>query len=111
MTDGPTPEQRAQLGAIGVASGLGCSVVVSLIVLIGGGILLDRRFDTMPILTLVGVALGLVVAGYQLYELSRVGLKDRPAGPLGRGLARLPGRRAATGPARGTRGTRTDGEE
>ena len=109
--DGPTPEQRAQLGAIGVASGLGCSVVVSLIVLIGGGILLDRRFDTAPVLTLVGVALGLVVAGYQLYELSRVGLKDRPAGPLGRSLARLPGRRTRTGPTRGSRGMRTDGKE
>ena len=111
MTDGPTPEQRAQLGAIGVASGLGCSVVVSLIVLIGGGVLLDQRFDTEPVLTLIGVALGLVVAGYQLYELSRVGLKDRPAGPLGRRLSRLPGRRVPVARTRGTRGTRTDGEE
>lgn len=93
MQDGPTPEQRAQLGAVGVAAGLGCSVVVSLIVMIGGGLLLDRAVGTEPVFTLIGVALGLVASGYQLWELTRVGLKDRPAGPLGRQLSRLPGRR------------------
>lgn len=97
---GPTPEQRVGLGAIGVATGLGCSVVVSLIVFIGGGVLLDRALDTTPALTLVGLAIGLFAAGYQLWELTRVGLPDRPAGPLGRGLARLPGR--PSGPARGS---------
>ena len=97
MTDGPTPEQRAQLGAIGVASGLGCTVVVSLIALIGGGVLLDQRFDTTPVLTLVGLVLGLVAAGYELYELAQVGRTDRPAGPLARGLQRLPARRRAGG--------------
>ncbi len=111
MTDGPTPEQRAQLGAIGVATGLGCSVVVSLVVLIGGGVALDERFDTAPVLTLIGVALGLVVAGYQLYELSRIGLKDRPAGPLGRRLSRLPGGRVPVARSRERRDARPDGEE
>jgi F0F1-type ATP synthase assembly protein I len=83
---GPSPEQRAQLGAVGAAAGIGCSIVVSLIAFIGGGILLDRVAGTEPVLTLIGVALGLLAAGYQLYELAQIGRKDRPAGPLGRRL-------------------------
>ena len=117
MGDGPTPEQRAQLGAVGVATGLGCSIVVTLIVLIGGGVLLDQAVDTAPVFKLIGVELGLLATGYELYELTRVGLKDRPAGPLGRGLARLSTRRAAgsgrpaTEPAEGVGGTRRSEEE
>lgn len=107
MQDGPTPEQRAQLGAAGVAAGLGCSVVVGLVVTIGGGVWLDRVFGSSPVLTLIGVALGLIAAGYQLWELTRVGVKDRAAGPLGRRLARLPtGRRSGSDP----RAARRDGE-
>lgn len=94
MFENPTPEQRAQLGAVGVATGLGCAVVVSLLVCIGGGILLDQAIDTSPIFTLIGVGLGLVAAGYQLYELTRVGSKTREAGPLGRQLAKMPSPRA-----------------
>lgn len=93
MQNGPTPEERARLGAAGAAAGLGCAIVITLIVLIGGGVLLDRRLGTTPLFTLIGVALGLAGAGYQLYELSRVGLSDRTPGPLGRQLARLPARR------------------
>ncbi len=103
---GPTPDERAQLGAAGVASGLGCAVVVSLIVLIGGGILIDRAAGTSPVFTLIGVALGLIAAGYQLWELTQVGRGDRPAGPLGRQLARLPGNRRA-----GSRSERGNEEE
>ena len=89
MTDGHSPEQRARLGAVGAATGLGCSVVVTLIVCIGGGVLLDQALDRAPLFTLLGVALGLAGAGYELYELTRIGLKDRPAGPLGRRFASL----------------------
>ena len=95
MTDGPSPQQRAQLGAVGAATGLGCAVVVSLIGFIGGGVVLDQVVDSAPLFTLVGVVLGLVAAGYELYELTRIGIKDRPAGPLGRRLANLTGSRGA----------------
>ena len=84
----PTPEQRAQLGAVGKAAGLGCSVVVTLVVMIGGGLLLDRQFDTTPILTLIGVALGLIGAGYELYQLAQVGRTDRPPSTLTRRSSR-----------------------
>lgn len=63
--------------AVGVASGLGCSVVVSLFLCIGVGVLLDRWLGTSPIFVLVGVAFGLATAGYSLYELAVLGMPDR----------------------------------
>jgi F0F1-type ATP synthase assembly protein I len=100
LADGPTPEQRAQLNQVGIATGLGCSIVVSVILTIGGGVLLDRALDTAPILTLVGVALGLIAAGYQLYELAQVGQTGRKAPPITRGVEKLAGARKQTGPRR-----------
>jgi ATP synthase protein I len=96
VADGPTPDQRAQLSAAGIAAGLGCSIVVTIVVMIGGGILLDDVFDTSPVLTLVGVGLGLAAAGYQLYELAQVGRPAKRAPLLTRGLTHLPvGRRVS----------------
>jgi len=89
MTEGPTPEQQ-DLRAVGVATGLGCSIVAALILCIGGGVWLDSRFGTSPVLTLLGVALGLVVAGYQLWELAKVGSKTAQPGPMTRTLERFP---------------------
>ena len=89
MAKGPTPDQQDSR-AIGVATGLGCSIVAALIVCIGGGVWLDNRFGTMPVLTLLGVVLGLAAAGYQLWELARVGGKSQRLGPLGQQFARLP---------------------
>lgn len=98
MAEGPTPEQRAQLSAAGVAAGLGCSIVTTIVVMIGGGILLDRVLDTSPVLTLVGVGLGLAASIYQLYELAQIGKSPEKAPPLTRGLAHLPiGRKPAGG--------------
>jgi ATP synthase protein I len=64
---------RQQLKAIGLAAGLGCSVVAGLIIFILGGVLLDRWFDTTPLFTLIGVLLGILAAGSQLYRLAKVG--------------------------------------
>ncbi|MBA2755454.1 MAG: AtpZ/AtpI family protein [Chloroflexia bacterium] len=90
MVDEITPEQRDQLSAVGAASGLGCAIVVTMIVLIGGGVALDQAIGTSPLFTLAGVVLGLVAAGYQLWELAQVGRSDRPPPPLTRGLSKLP---------------------
>jgi hypothetical protein len=95
----PSPEDRARLGAAGAAAGLGCSIVVSIILFIGGGVALDRATDLSPLFTLTGVALALAAAGYQLYELTRVGRVDREPGPLTRQISRLPVRRLGTHPA------------
>jgi hypothetical protein len=62
---------------IGAASGIGCTVVVSLLICIGGGVLLDRWLGIEPIGVLTGVALGLIAAGYSLYELAVMGDPDR----------------------------------
>lgn len=86
MSDGFGPEDVKEFHALGAVSGLGCSIVASLIIFIVGGIFLDQYFDTSPILTLIGVVLGLVAAGYQLYELTLINRKGRPSGPLGRKL-------------------------
>lgn len=94
MSNGQTPDQQ-ELRVIGVATGLGCSIVVALILCIGGGVLLDRQFGTSPVFTLLGVALGLVTAGYQLWELAKVGNTKAQAGPLTRQLSRLPMARAS----------------
>lgn len=80
-----------QSKAVAVASGLGCAVVASLVVFIGIGVFLDQRFDRAPVFTLIGVAIGLVAAGYQLYELTLIGRKDRPNGPVGRSIERTIG--------------------
>lgn len=64
---------RQQLKAIGLAAGLGCSVVASLIMCVLGGILLDRWLDTTPLFTLAGVLIGILAAGRQLYRLAMAG--------------------------------------
>lgn len=64
------PETKRDWQAIGAASGLGFTIVGSLLLCVGGGILLDNWLGTMPIFTLIGVALGLGAAGYALYELA-----------------------------------------
>ncbi len=69
---GARPPQKRDWQAIGTALGLGFSVVSSLVLCIGGGVLLDRWLNTTPALTLVGVALGLATALYALHELARV---------------------------------------
>jgi F0F1-type ATP synthase assembly protein I len=101
----PSPIDRDDVRAAGVAAGLGCSIVVSLILFIGGGVFLDRWLDTEPIFILIGVGLGLIVAGYQLYELTQVGRKGSKAGPVSRGIGRV-ARRGGSGQAkeRGSRG-------
>lgn len=95
MSDNKLPGfhgRERDMRAIGTAASLGFSLVTSLVVLIGGGVWLDSWRDTAPVFTLIGVALGLIAAGYQLYELALLGRPDRENGPLGRALER----RAAT---------------
>lgn len=75
------------LQSIGAAVTLGFGVAVSLAVLAGGGVWLDTKFDTAPLWSLVGLALGLIAAGYQLYELALASQKNRENGPLGRKLS------------------------
>ena len=78
------------MSAAGAAAGLGCSIVVSIILCVGGGIALDSWLNRSPLFTLIGVGLGLLAAGYQLFELANIGRKDRLPGPITRGISRIP---------------------
>lgn len=68
---------RRDWQTVGAAAGLGCSVVTSLILCLGGGVLLDQWLGTQPYLTLVGLALGLASAGYLLYELAVINQPEK----------------------------------
>jgi F0F1-type ATP synthase assembly protein I len=77
---------------VGAATGIGCTIVVSLLLCIGVGILIDRWLGIEPIGVLVGVALGLAASGYSLYELTVVGDPER-------GLVKVQKRDQATTPS------------
>jgi len=49
--------------------GLGWYVAISIILGLLGGLWLDRKLETVPIFTLVGVALGIVLAFYGMYKM------------------------------------------
>lgn len=71
MRDRPTPIQRSRWQAVGQAAGIGFGIAAALIVPIVGGLVLDGWLDRAPLFTLIGVAVGLVAAGYQLVELTK----------------------------------------
>ena len=64
--------KRARLRAIGLALEFGLTTFGALALCLGGGIWLDRRFGTMPLLTLVGLLLAFITVGYNLYQLATV---------------------------------------
>lgn len=90
MSDDKLPNRRQDrdLRRIAMATTLGFGTAMSLALLVAGGVWLDQRLDTAPVFTLVGLALGLIAAGYQLYELALIGRNDRDNGPIGQALER-----------------------
>jgi F0F1-type ATP synthase assembly protein I len=84
----PTPEEREQLATAGMAWGMGCSIVVSILGSVLGGLFLDKVTDQTPLFTLIGVGLGMFLAGYQLWELVQAGAKDGKVGPVARRVAK-----------------------
>ena len=73
--------------SIGLAATLGFGIAISLAVLVGGGVWLDLRLNSAPLWTIIGLVLGLIAAGYQLYELVLASRKDRDSGPIATKLA------------------------
>lgn len=90
----PSPVDNDDARAAGVAAGLGCSIVVSIIFCIVGGIFLDEWLDTSPWFTLAGVALGLLAAAYQLYELAMLGQKNREPKVITRQITKIANKRS-----------------
>ncbi len=89
----PAPEQRAQLATAGTAAGMGCSIAATIVLMVLGGVLLDQWLDTTPVFILIGVLLGLVGAGYQLWELAQLSSKQARVGPVAREIMRLQSRK------------------
>ena len=96
MDRAPTPEQRAQLATAGTAAGMGCAIAATIVLAVIGGVLLDQWLDTTPIFILIGVALGLAGAGYQLWELAQLSSKQARVGPVAREIMRLQSRKKPT---------------
>ena len=81
---GPTPpteslteaeEERyklARLRAVGLAIEFGFTTFGALGLCLWGGIWLDRRFGTSPLLLLTGLVLAFITIGYNLYQLATV---------------------------------------
>jgi hypothetical protein len=72
-----------------MAWGMGCSIVVSILISVLGGLLIDPATDKTPVFTLIGVGLGLFLAGYQLWELAQLGSKAGRVGPVARRVSRV----------------------
>ena len=66
---------------------MGCSIVVSILLSVLGGLVLDNYLDQSPLFTLIGVGLGLFLAGYQLWELAQLSSKAGRVGPVARRVA------------------------
>lgn len=63
---------NSTLRILSLTTGMGCSVAVVLIAFIGGGIFLDGRFDSSPLWTLVGVAVGVIAVGMEMAAIVRL---------------------------------------
>jgi hypothetical protein len=64
-------KETTMKAVIAMALQVGISTSVSAIVFILGGLWLDRRWGTIPLFTLIGAALGLVVALYLVWQIVR----------------------------------------
>jgi ATP synthase protein I len=56
---------------IGIAFDLGLRLGISVILGLGGGLLLDNWLHTIPIFTLVGMVLGIGAAMYTIWDVAR----------------------------------------
>jgi F0F1-type ATP synthase assembly protein I len=68
---GTEPASRPQSANMGIAFDLGIRLGVSVIVGLGGGLLLDSWLHTSPIFTLIGMALGIGAAMYTIWDVAR----------------------------------------
>jgi len=55
----------------GIAFDLGIRLGISVILGLGGGLLLDSWLHTSPIFTLIGMALGIATAMYTIWDVAR----------------------------------------
>ena len=68
MTDPGADRPSANWGLV---FDLGVRLGVSVILGVGGGLLLDRWLGTRPIFTLIGMVLGVAAAMYTIWDVAR----------------------------------------
>ena len=68
--DAPGPDARSSR-SIGIAFDLGLRLGISVILGLGGGLLLDAWLSTSPIFTLIGMVLGIGAAMYTIWNVAR----------------------------------------
>ena len=69
------PAPRNQTGKMGIAFDLGIRLGVSVILGLGGGLLLDSWLRTSPIFTLIGMVLGIGAAMYTIWDVAHDAMK------------------------------------
>ncbi len=71
---------------LAIATQIGFGVAVPLLIFIGGGAFLDKKTGHSPLFLLIGLVIGLIGAGYELYDLVRklpAGRQPPPKRPNG----------------------------
>ena len=66
--DGRSPGHGAPWG---IAFDLGLRLGISVILGLGGGLVVDNWLGTLPLFTLVGVVLGIAAAMYTIWDVAR----------------------------------------
>jgi ATP synthase protein I len=64
------PPSQKQTAKMGIAFDLGIRLGVSVILGLGGGLLLDNWLHTSPIFTLIGMVLGIGAAMYTIWDVA-----------------------------------------
>jgi ATP synthase protein I len=67
----PEPGARSPAPNWGLAFDLGLRLGISVILGLGGGLLLDNWLRTSPIFTLIGMVLGIGAAMYTIWDVAR----------------------------------------
>ena len=68
-------EKRPPTANWGVAFDLGLRLGISVILGVGGGLLVDSWLRTSPIFTLIGVVLGIGAAMYTIWDVARQSMR------------------------------------
>lgn len=73
--DGGEPAREPRPADWGIAFDLGVRLGISVLLGVGGGLLLDSWLHTSPIFTLIGVVLGIGAAMYTIWDVARKGMR------------------------------------
>jgi len=65
----------ASPGNLGIAFDLGIRLGISVILGLGGGLLLDGWLRTSPLFTLIGMVLGIGAAMYTIWDVARSAMR------------------------------------